>query len=186
MSVYRVIDKLEATVKQGTVLLFGYRVVSEEKILELIEKLRSSLPDEVGRARTIAKNGDQLVRDAQQKAQAIVTEASTQQGQLIDDHEIVRRARATADVVLREAEEKAARVRSGADAYAAQVLTDLDVRLSGALGSVKKGIDALAASKTAVAVASPSASSLADAAAKSKRAAFDAQHDVDTAELESV
>ncbi|MDQ6943632.1 MAG: hypothetical protein M3169_14130 [Candidatus Eremiobacteraeota bacterium] len=186
MSVYRVIDKLEATVKQGTVLLFGYRVVSEEKIFELIEKLRSSLPDEVGRARTIAKNGDQLVRDAQQKAQAIVTEASTQQTQLIDDHEIVRRARATADVVLREAEEKAARVRGGADAYAAQVLTDLDVRLSGALGSVKKGIEALAASKTAVAIAPAAASSLADAAAKSKRAAFDAQHDADTAELESV
>ncbi len=188
MSVYRVIDKLEATVKQGTVLLFGYRVVSEEKILELIEKLRSSLPDEVGRARTIAKNGDQLVREAQQKAQAIVTEASSQQTQLIDEHEIVRRAQATAEIVLREAEDKAARVRSGADAYAAQVLTDLDVRLSGALGSVKKGIEALTAAKvssvTATAVAS--APSLADAAAKSKRAAFDAQHDVDTAELESV
>ena len=184
MSVYRVIDKLEATVKQGTVLLFGYRVVSEEKILELIEKLRSSLPDEVGRARTIAKNGDQLVREAQQKAQAIVTEASSQQTQLIDEHEIVRRAQATAEIVLREAEEKAARVRNGADAYAAQVLTDLDVRLSSALGSVKKGVEALAASKAATAVAS--APSLADAAAKSKRAAFDAQHDVDTAELESV
>jgi cell division septum initiation protein DivIVA len=184
MSVYRVIDKLEATVKQGTVLLFGYRVVSEEKILELIEKLRSSLPDEVGRARTIAKNGDQLVREAQQKAQAIVTEASSQQTQLIDEHEIVRRAQTTADIVLREAEEKAARVRNGADAYAAQVLTDLDVRLSSALGSVKKGVEALAASKAATAVAS--APSLADAAAKSKRAAFDAQHDVDTAELESV
>ncbi len=185
MSVYRVIDKLEATVKQGTVLLFGYRVVSEEKILELIEKLRASLPEEVGRARSIAKNGDRLVREAQEKAQAIVVEASSQQTQLIDDHEIVRRARATADIVLRDAEEKAARVRSGADAYAAQVLTDLDVRLSGALGSVKKGIDALAAAKTsaAVAVATPS---LADAAAKSKRAAFDAQHEVDTAELESV
>jgi cell division septum initiation protein DivIVA len=186
MSVYRVIDKLEATVKQGTVLLFGYRVVSEEKILELIEKLRSSLPDEVGRARTIAKNGDQLVRDAQQKAQAIVIEASTQQTQLIDEHEIVRRARATADIVLREAEDKAARVRGGADAYAAQVLTDLDVRLSGALGSVKKGIESLAASKVATATAVATAPSLADAAAKSKRAAFDAQHDVDTAELESV
>ncbi len=185
MSVYRVIDKLEATVRQGTVLLFGYRVVSEEKILELIEKLRASLPEEVGRARSIAKNGDRLVREAQEKAQAIVVEASSQQTQLIDDHEIVRRARATADIVLREAEDKAARVRSGADAYAAQVLTDLDGRLSGALGSVKKGIEALAAAKTsaAVAVAAPS---LADAAAKSKRAAFDAQHDVDTAALESV
>lgn len=185
MSVYRVIDKLEATVRQGTVLLFGYRVVSEEKILELIEKLRASLPEEVGRARTIAKNGDRLVKEAQEKAQAIVVEASSQQTQLVDDHEIVRRARATADVVLRDAEEKAARVRSGADAYAAQVLTDLDGRLSGALGSVKKGIEALAAAKTTAAVAT-AAPSLADAAAKSKRAAFDAQHDTETAELESV
>ncbi|MDB5027050.1 MAG: vacuolar-type H+-ATPase subunit [Candidatus Eremiobacteraeota bacterium] len=183
MSVYRVIDKLEASVKQGTVLPLGYRVVSEERLLELIEKLRASLPEEVGRARTIAKNGDRLVREAQEKAQAIVVEASSQSTALIDDHEIVRRARATAEIVLREAEQKAARVREGADGYAAQVLTELDARLSGALGSVKKGIDALTAAKTATIVSAPS---LADAAAKSKRAAFDAQHDTETAELESV
>ncbi len=183
MSVYRVIDKLEASVRQGTVLPLGYRIVSEEKLLELIEKLRASLPEEVGRARSIAKNGDRLVREAQEKAQAIVTEASTQSTQLIDDHEIVRRAQSTADVVLREAEAKAARVREGADSYAAQVLTDLDVRLTGALGSVKKGIEALAGSKVAAASAAPS---LADAAAKSKRAAFDAQNEHETAELESV
>jgi cell division septum initiation protein DivIVA len=184
MSVYRVIDKLEASVKQGTVLPLGYRIVSEEKLLELIEKLRASLPEEVGRARTIAKNGDRLVREAQEKAQAIVAEASSQSSAQIDDNEIVRRARATAEIVLKEAELKAARVREGADAYAAQVLTDLDARLSGALGSVKKGIEALAASKASTAAP---AGTLADAAAKSKRAAFDAQqHDNETAELESV
>jgi hypothetical protein len=185
MSVYRVIDKLEASVKQGTVLPLGYRIVSEEKLLELIEKLRASLPEEVGRARTIAKNGDRLVREAQEKAQAIVVEASSQQSQLIDDHEIVRRARATAEIVLREAEDKALKVRKGADAYAAQVLTDLDVRLSGALGQVKKGIESLSAVKTAGPQGAPA---LAEAAAKSKRAAFDAQHEREheTAELESV
>ncbi|HEX3464224.1 MAG TPA: hypothetical protein VHS78_09290 [Candidatus Elarobacter sp.] len=182
MSVYRVIDKLEASVKQGTVLPLGYRVVSEERLLELIEKLRASLPEEVGRARTIAKNGDRLVREAQEKAQAIVAEASTQSSAQIDEHEIVRRARATAEIVLREAEEKAMRVRAGADAYAAQVLTDLDVRLTGALGSVKKGLETLTAAKASV----HAAPSLADAAAKSKRAAFDAEHDNETAELESV
>lgn len=183
MSVYRVIDKLEATVKQGTVLPLGYRVVSEEKLLELIEKLRASLPEEVGRARTIAKNGDKLVRDAQEKAQAIVTGAAEAQSQLIDENEIVRRARATAEIVLREAEQKAQRIREGADAYAASVLTDLDGRLSTALGSVKKGIDALAMTKAA-APAPAAEATLADAAAKSKRVAFDAQHE--TAELESV
>jgi len=181
MSVYRVIDKLEASVKQGTVLPLGYRIVSEERLLELIEKLRASLPEEVGRARTIAKNGDRLVREAQEKAQAIVAEASTQSTAQIDEHEIVRRARATSEIVLREAEEKAMRVRAGADAYAAQVLSDLDVRLTGALGSVKKGLETLTAAKTVTA-----APSLADDAAKSKRAAFDAEHDNETAELESV
>ena len=40
MSVYRVIDKLEASVKQSTVLPFGMRIVSEERLLELIEKLQ--------------------------------------------------------------------------------------------------------------------------------------------------
>jgi len=184
VSVYRVIDKLEASVRQGTILPFGYRIVSEERILELIEKLRASLPEEVGRARTIAKNGDRLVREAQEKAQAIVVEASSQQSQLVDDNEIMRRARATAEIVLREAEQKAARVREGADAYAAQVLTDLDVRLSGALGSVKKGIESLTTARVASVVAAPA--SLADAAAKSKRAAFDAQNEHETAELESV
>ena len=183
MSVYRVIDKLEASVKQGTVLPLGYRVVSEEKLLELIEKLRASLPEEVGRARTIARSGEKLVRDAQERAQAIVDEASTAQTQLIDAHEIVRRARTTAETVLRDAEQRAVRVREGADAYAAQVLTDLDARLSTALGSVKKGIDALASSKAAT-MATPAVPTLADAAAQSKRVAFDAQHE--TAELESV
>ena len=139
MSVYRVIDKLEASVKQGTVLPLGYRVVSEERLLELIEKLRSSLPEEVGRARTIAKNGDRLVRDAQEKAQAIVSEASQAQTQLIDDHEIVRRARATAEIVLREAEQKAQRVREGADAYAASVLSDLDVAALDGAGLGQEG-----------------------------------------------
>ena len=188
MSVYRVIDKLEASVKQGTVLPLGYRIVSEERVLELIEKLRASLPEEVGRARTIAKNGDRLVREAQEKAQAIVVEASQSQALLLDDNEIVQRARATAEIVLREAEQKAARVREGADAYAAQVLMDLDGRLSVALGSVKKGIEAVTASRVSAAAAAPSPaqSSLAEAAAKSKRAAFDAQEHTETAELESV
>lgn len=185
MSVYRVIDKLEATLKSGTVLPLGYRVVSEEKLLELIEKLRASLPEEVGRARTIARRGDDLVREAQEKAQVIVSTAAEQGTQLVDEHEIARRARVTAETVLREAEVRAARVREGADAYAAQVLADLDGRLSNALGSVKKGLESLAAQKAAVSAPAPV---LADAAARQKRVAFDAQNEAahDTAELESV
>ncbi len=193
MSIYRVLDKLEAYVHTGTVLPLKRRILSEERLFEFIEKIRSTLPAEVGQAKLIAKDKDRVLREAQERAQAIVTDASEAHAQLVDEHEIVRRARITAETVLREAEAKAARVREGADLYAAHVLADLDARLTTALGSVKKGIETIQSARAAAAAPAPVESQpslpLAEAAAKSKRAAFDAQAEPalnETAELESV
>ena len=192
MSIYRVLDKLEAYVRQGTVLPLKRRVLSEERLFEFIEKIRSTLPAEVGQAKLIAKDKDRVLREAQERAHAIVSDASEAHAAMVDDHEIVLRARTTAETVLREAELRAQRIREGADAYAAQVLVDLDNRLTTALGSVKKGIDQLTLARTAAAIqtaSAPASQPLAEAAAKSKRAAFDAQADpieAETAQLESV
>ena len=185
MSVYRVLDKLEGYVHEGTWLPAGYRVLSEERLLEFVEKIRASLPEEVGRAKIIAKDQDRVMRAAQEKAQAIVEEAASKHEELVDQNEIMQRARTTAEVVLREAEERARKIREGADQYAAQVLAEMEGRLSGALGAVRKGREALARQPQA-APAKP-AEKLADAAAKSKRAAFDLQNaQEETASLESV
>jgi cell division septum initiation protein DivIVA len=179
MSVYRVLDKLEAYVHEGTWLPAGYRILSEERLLELLEKVRASLPEEVGRAKVIAKDHERMIRAAQEKAQAIVEEAASKQTELVDDNEIVQRARTTADVVLREAEEQARVVREGADRYAADVLAEMESRLAGAIAAVRKGRQVLDRPKPT--------GDVADAAAKSKRAAFDSQAaSEETATLESV
>lgn len=186
MSVYRVLDKLEAYVRSGTVLPLKKRVLSEERLFEFIEKIRASLPEEVSRAKLISKDKDRVLREAHERAQAIVSDASEAHAQLLDEHEIVRRARVTAETVLREAETRAQRIREGADGYAAQVLAELDARLQTALGSVRKGREALAPARSAAAGAQ---APLAEAAARSKREAFDAQADAalgETAQLESV
>ena len=183
MSVYRVLDKLEAYVHDATWLPGGYRVVSEERVIELIEKIRASMPEEVGRAKIIAKDQDRVIRAAQEKAQAIVDQASSVHEELVDQNEIVQRARTTAEVVLREAEERARKIKDGADQYAAQILAEMEARLAAALGSVQKGRSTLAnAPRPAPA---PASAPLAEAAAKSKRAAFDLASN-ETAELESV
>jgi hypothetical protein len=188
MSVYRVLDKLEACVHEGTWLPAGYRVLSEERLIELIEKIRASLPVEVGRAKIIAKDQDRVLRAAAEKAQAIVEEAASKHEELVDQNEIVQRARTTAEVVLREAEEAAHKIRDGADRYAAQVLAEMEGRLSTALGAVRKGRESLARSVPPLPIQPPAeAAPLADAAAKSKRAAFDSQvAGEETAALESV
>lgn len=184
MSIYRVIDKLEAYVQDGTWLPFGMRILSEERLTDYVQKMRSTLPEEVGRAKVISSNKERVIRDAQEKAQQIVSEATVAHTQLVDQAEIVKQARATAEIVLREAEEKARRVREGADAYAVQMLAELESRLGTALGSVKKGQEALAAQQAraqaaaqqpAVAQRPVQKSALAEAAARSKREAFDAQ-----------
>ncbi len=177
MSVYRVLEKLESYVHEGTWLPAGYRVLSEERLVEFVEKIRSSLPEEVGRAKMIAKDQDRMIRAAQEKAQSIVTQATSKHDELVDEHEIVQRARTTADVVLHEAEERARVVREGADRYAAQLLGELEARLANALGSVRKGREALAPRSQAP------TQPLAEAAAKNKRAAFDAQAAGETAVL---
>lgn len=143
MSVYRVIDKLEALVGEGTWLPFGYRIVSYERLAELVEKLRSTLPDEVGRAKAISTNKDRLMREAQEKAEQIVTEATNAHAALVDQNDVVRRARTMAEQMVREAEEQARRIRAGADAYAADLLGELEARLGTALGSVRAGREAL-------------------------------------------
>ena len=190
MSIYRVIDKLEAYIKDGTALPLKYRVLSEERLVEFIEKMRSTLPEEVGRAKLIAKDKDRVLREAQERAQSIVSEASTAHAALIDEHEIVRQAKRSAEIVLRDAEEKAQRIAAGADAYAAHVLAELEGRLSTALGSVKKGVEALSSARGASNGNGTAASApLADAAAKNKRVAFDAANEQtlrETAELEKV
>jgi hypothetical protein len=181
MSVYRVLDKLEAYVHEGTWLPAGYRILSEERLLELLEKIRASLPEEVGRAKVIAKGHEQMMRAAAEKAQAIVDEAASKHDELVDENEIVQRARTTADVVLREAEERAHGIRDGADRYAAGVLAEMESRLANALGAVRKGRELLDRPRQVA------DQPLADAAAKSKRAAFDLQTAAEeTATLESV
>jgi len=190
MSIYRVIDRLEAYVREGTILPFRRRILSEERILELIEKMRATLPEEVGRAKMIAKDKDRMLREAQERAQEIVSEASEHHAQMVDNHEIVQQARATAEAVLRDAEERAKKIRDGADQYAATILGDLQNRLSVALASVRKGQDALVGSRQVT-----QSASITEAAAQSKRAAFDAQAPeaiekthvmVETAELNEV
>ncbi|HEV3090818.1 MAG TPA: hypothetical protein VGX91_05155 [Candidatus Cybelea sp.] len=184
MSVYRVLDKLEAYVHEGTWLPAGYRILSEERLLEMVEKIRASLPEEVGRAKVITKDHERMMRAAAEKAQAIVDEAASKHEELVEDSEVVRRARVTAETVLDEAQERARKVREGADRYASDVLGEMEARLAGALGGVRKGREVLEGQrKQAVAAEQP----LADAAAKSKRAAFDLQVAAEeTAALESV
>jgi len=144
MSIYRVIDKIEATVKEGLWLPFGQRIVNLERTLDLVEKLRASLPDEVGRAKQVTQEKDRLLSQAKAQADRIVEEASSAKIQMLDENEVARLAQSRAEKLIAQAETRAAEIRRGADEYADRVLAQLGASLGGALASVQKGREALA------------------------------------------
>ena len=139
MSAYRVIDKLELVVREGLWLPFGWRAVNSERILDLVEKLRGTLPDDAARAR---RSGDAVERDASEARAAAPSAIPVG----APDPEAMARAQARADALVAEAQAAARDIRRGADEYADQVLSSLDASLGKALAAVQKGRQTLASS----------------------------------------
>jgi vacuolar-type H+-ATPase subunit H len=151
-------DQLEELVSTGRRVPFTAGVVvNEDEALELIDRARLGLPDELTQARHLLEDRHRVVDDAEQEserilaraeadAQRLVDEAEARAGMMVGEHEIVEQARAQAVTVLAEAEERAAKTCAEADAYAREVMLRLEDQLMRAATTVRKGIDTLPAS----------------------------------------
>ncbi|MFV9506804.1 MAG: hypothetical protein AB4911_19815 [Oscillochloridaceae bacterium umkhey_bin13] len=127
------IDELEDALAEGRRVPFSGRLlVDEERILDIIDRMRVAIPEEQKRARRIISEQERLIAEAQARVQQVLEERG-----LLDAVESERQR------LLQLAEQEAAQVRAGADDYARQVLEELDERLARLAGSVRNGLDAL-------------------------------------------
>ena len=127
------IDELEDSHADGRRLPFSGRLlVDEERILAIIDRMRVAIPEEQKRARRIVQEQERLIAEAQARVPQVLEERG-----LLDavEGERVR--------LLQRAEHEAAQVRAGADAYARQVLEDLDEQLGRLVTSVRNGLSTL-------------------------------------------
>jgi len=133
------IDELEDALAEGRRVFFGGRLlVDEERILDIIDRMRVAVPEELKQARRVIAEQERLIGDAQ----AQVRQAMEEQGLLAAVE--AERAR-----LLELAERDAAGVREGADQYARQVLEDLEQRLVRLTASVQNGLRELQPTKDA-------------------------------------
>ena len=154
-SVIDLIDQLEELVSTGRRVPFTAGVVvNEDEALELIDRARLGLPDELTQARHLLEDRHRVVDEAEQESERILARAEAEAQRVVDEagaraqamtgeHEIAEQARAHASTVLAEAEESAAKIRAEADAYAREVMLRLEDQLMRAATTVRKGIDAL-------------------------------------------
>jgi hypothetical protein len=110
----------------------GRLLVDEERVLDIIDRMRVAVPEELKQARKVIQEQDRLLAEAQARVQ----QALEEKGLLAAVEEQRQR-------LIDQAERDAAQVRAGADEYARQVLEELDARLEKLVLSVRNGLSAL-------------------------------------------
>jgi cell division septum initiation protein DivIVA len=118
-------------------------VLDQAAVLELIDQLRTSVPDEVRQAKRITEEAGRITERARDEGDAVIARAQEQAAQMLEERELVRMAQQRAGEILDGANNEAAEVRRGADEYAAGVLIRLEGECIKALTSIKRGIDML-------------------------------------------
>jgi len=127
------IDEVEDALAAGRRVPFSGRLlVDEERILDIIDRMRVAIPEEQKRARRIIQEQERLIAEAQARLQ-----------QVLDERGLLEAIDAERTRLLQQAEHEATQVRAGADEYARQVLEELDERLMKLVTSVRNGLNTL-------------------------------------------
>ena len=118
-------------------------VLDQATVLELVDQLRTSVPDEVRQARRITEEAGRITERAREEGDQIIGRAQEQAAQMLEERELVRAAQQRAAEIIDAAQSESREVRRGADEYAAGVLIRLEGECIKALTSIKRGIDML-------------------------------------------
>lgn len=139
-SVVALLDRLEALLQRGGGPGLPERRGQEaQEALGLLRMIRAGLPGELHRAQRLREEAETLHRRAADEARRMILEAEAHARRQYEE------GPAQAEVVLRrtqileEAEAEAARIRRGADEYAALVLADLEAQVERILGAIQRG-----------------------------------------------
>ena len=94
MDVLQLIDKMEQLVSSGPRLPLSSRtMVDEQEFLDLIDRLRVAVPEEMKQARRFTQERDKVLMQAEAEAEKIIAAAGERASQMLQDNELVRAAR---------------------------------------------------------------------------------------------
>lgn len=148
MAVRDTLNKIEELVASASHLpLTGKALINEDELLKLIEEFRNELPQELGHAENIISERNNILRDAQIEADKIIKQAEKHAQKLVDENDVVIKAREKARVLEIQAQrEYAAAVannraqiqqfQNGVNQYANQVFDQLIANVANTANSV--------------------------------------------------
>jgi cell division septum initiation protein DivIVA len=144
MDVLVLIDKLDDVIHNArSVPLTDSVMIDREEIYDILDQMRSTIPEEIKQARWIVKERQEMLAEAKQEAERVVAESQERADKLASETEVVRLAEKNAQQIVEEAHEREREIRLGAEDYADEMLANLEVNLGKLLTAVQRGRDRL-------------------------------------------
>jgi cell division septum initiation protein DivIVA len=134
------LNELEELIENSGKIPFTKKVmVEEDHLLDLLDRIRTTMPEEIRQAKWIIQEREKVLNDSQKEAMRIMDDAQKQLERKADDSEVVRQAKIAAEEIIAKAEDIAGEIRDGARGYADDILVNLQESLGKISGQIEQG-----------------------------------------------
>jgi F0F1-type ATP synthase membrane subunit b/b' len=112
------LEQLEDLVREAKSMPLSSSVlVSRDEVLQMIEEMKGSLPEEIKQARWIVRDREELLAKARIDGEKIVERAQEEQIRLARHEEVSQRAERESERILTESEDRGVQIRREAEDY---------------------------------------------------------------------
>ena len=152
----KMINELEKMIRESKSLPFssGKVVVETDVIMEHLDRMRVALPNEMGQAKELLGQRDDIVNSAVKEAERYMEDSKKQAEKILNEQEIVVSARQKAEEMLQSAHEQAQAIindaskeadtlRLDADHYAYHLMEHMELVLKKGIDTVRQGKEEL-------------------------------------------
>lgn len=152
MDILHLVDRIEELFNESRAVPFTRNVVvDEDKMLDIIDQMRVTVPEEVKKAQQLVAQKDRIMAQAneeasrivalaKEKAEQIVVLAKEKAEQIVDREAIVKSAETRAGQIVAQAREDAGNTRRETDDYVIGSLQGMEEEVTRLLTQVRNGI----------------------------------------------
>jgi hypothetical protein len=145
------VDRLENLIASSRRMpLFNQIMVKESEILNVIDQMRTAIPDEIKQARRVLQEKERILAQAQADASTLLARAREESEKAMNREGLLRAAEERSKEMVRLAEENAEQLKIEADGYVAETLhalhdhlSSIETEIARQILSIEKGLASL-------------------------------------------
>ena len=144
MDILHLVDRLEELFNESRPIPLTHNVIiDEDKILDIIDQMRVTIPEEMKKAQQVLSQRDRILAQAQEEASRTLNLAREKSEKLVERDAVVQAAHVQADEIITKSLSEVEKTRRDADKYVIDTLLRVEYELERMLNQARNGILAL-------------------------------------------